>query len=65
MGPVELITQVAGSVPRGEVVIIESGDHSFVPLKRTGLTLDDTMGTAVDAVVVWLERAVAQAGGGT
>jgi uncharacterized protein len=65
MGPVEFITEVAGSVPRGEVVIIESGDHSFVPLKRTGLTLDDTMGTAVDAVVVWLERVVAQAGGGT
>ncbi|MFO7699223.1 MAG: alpha/beta fold hydrolase [Acidimicrobiia bacterium] len=65
MGPVGLITQVAGSVPRGEVVIIESGDHSFVPLKRTGLTLDDTMGIAVDAVVAWLERAIAQAGGGT
>ncbi|HSJ70382.1 MAG TPA: alpha/beta family hydrolase [Acidimicrobiia bacterium] len=65
MGPVELITEVARSVPRGEVVIIESGDHSFVPLKRTGLTLDDTMGTAVDAVVGWLDRVVAQAGGGT
>lgn len=65
MGPVELITEVAGSVPRGEVVIVESGDHSFVPLKRSGLTLDDTMGTAVDAVAVWLERVVAQAGGGT
>lgn len=65
MGPVEMITTVAGSVPRGEVVIIESGDHSFVPLKSTGLTLEDTMGTAVDAVVAWLARATDQAGGGT
>ncbi len=65
MGPVELITEVAGSVPVGEVVIIESGDHSFVPLKSSGLTLDDTMGIAVDALVPWLERAAVQAGGGT
>lgn len=65
MGPVDLIRGVAGSVPLGEVVIIDSGDHSFVPLKRTGLTLEDTMRTAVGAVAAWLERAVDQAGGGT
>ncbi len=65
MGPVELITEVAASVPRGEVVIIESGDHSFLPLKSTGLRLDDTIGIAVDAVGAWLERSIAQAGGGT
>ena len=51
MGPSELITAAAASVPDGRYIPIESGDHSLVPLKRSGRTLEDSMATAFDSSV--------------
>ncbi len=54
MGPATAIGEVAESVPRGRVVLIEDGDHSFVPRKASGLTLDDNLDAAIDAVDAWM-----------
>ena len=50
MGPADLISAAASSVPNGRHIPIEAGDHSLVPLKRSGRALDDSMETAWDAV---------------
>jgi len=50
MGPPDLIRAAAASAPDGRYVPIESGDHSLVPLKRSGLALEDSMATAFDEV---------------
>ena len=50
MGPPHLIAAAAGSVPDGRYIPIESGDHSLVPLKKSGLVLADSMRTALDEV---------------
>jgi predicted alpha/beta-hydrolase family hydrolase len=50
MGPSNLIGAAATSVPDGRYIPIEAGDHSLVPLKRSGRTLEDSMTTAFDAV---------------
>jgi hypothetical protein len=57
LGPQDLITAVAASVPNGTSEIVESGDHSLVPLKRTGRTLDDSFRQAVDAISDWIDAA--------
>lgn len=53
MGPNALVSRVADSVPNGQFVSIESGDHSLVPLKRTGRTADDALREACAAVDRW------------
>ncbi|MDA2978237.1 MAG: dienelactone hydrolase [Actinomycetota bacterium] len=53
MGPNMLVKQVAASVPSGQFVSIESGDHSLVPLKRTGRTLDDALEEACGSIDRW------------
>lgn len=58
LGPVDLITDVAAGVPGGTLVVIDSGDHSFVPLKATGLSLDDALDSAVSATNDWLSDSV-------
>ncbi|MGI9529909.1 MAG: alpha/beta family hydrolase [Acidimicrobiia bacterium] len=58
LGPVDLVTDVAASLPSGTLVTIDSGDHSFVPLKATGLSLDDSLDTAVKATNEWLSGSV-------
>ncbi|MGI9643641.1 MAG: alpha/beta family hydrolase [Acidimicrobiia bacterium] len=58
LGPVDLVTDVAASVPSGTLEVIESGDHSFVPLKATGLSLDDALDTAVSATNAWIAGSV-------
>jgi hypothetical protein len=50
MGPADLISAAAAAVPDGRYIPIESGDHSLVPLKRSGSTLEDSMSVAWDAV---------------
>jgi hypothetical protein len=53
MGPENLIAEVAASVPNGTVEFIDTGDHSLVPLKRTGRTVDDSITQAVSAIEAW------------
>lgn len=53
MGPTELVASVAASVPLGALVAIDSGDHSLVPLKKSGRTLDDSLIEATNAIVAW------------
>jgi len=62
MGPNDRVKAVAASVPNGTFVAIESGDHSFVPLKKTGMTLDDSLDAAVGSISAWWD---AQTGSGT
>jgi predicted alpha/beta-hydrolase family hydrolase len=50
MGPRTMIEDVAGAVPDGRVVIVDHGDHSLVPLKRSGATLDDSFAIVVAAM---------------
>jgi predicted alpha/beta-hydrolase family hydrolase len=50
MGTADLISAAAASVPDGRYIPIEAGDHSLVPLKRTGRTLEDSMAVAFDTV---------------
>jgi predicted alpha/beta-hydrolase family hydrolase len=47
MGPRTMIEDVADSVSDGRVIIVEHGDHSLVPLKRSGATLDDSFAIVV------------------
>ncbi|MCL1595429.1 MAG: alpha/beta hydrolase [Actinomycetia bacterium] len=54
MGPTEAIEKVAGAVPSGSVLLIDTGDHSLRPLKRTGRTIDDSLDTAVVAMESWI-----------
>ena len=58
LGPVDLVRPVADAVPGGTLVVIESGDHSFVPLKASGRTLDDSLDVAVAATTEWIARIV-------
>lgn len=54
MGPTDLIRQVAASVPAGRVVIVPSGDHSLVPLKASGRTLEDSLDAVTDEIAAWI-----------
>ncbi len=54
LGPRDAIASVASSVPNGAAVFIEEGDHSLVPLKATGRTVDDSLDTAADAIGEWM-----------
>ena len=54
MGPAPAITSVAGAVPNGTMVFIEDGDHSLVPRKKSGRTLDENLDAAVEAVEGWV-----------
>jgi hypothetical protein len=54
MGPEGLIASVADSVPRGTVEFIDTGDHSLVPLKKTGRTVDDSIAQSVAAIDTWI-----------
>ena len=54
MGPERLISDVAASVPDGTSEFIESGDHSLVPLKKTGRTVDDSIAQSARAIDAWI-----------
>ena len=54
MGPEKLIAEVAASVPNGTVELIDTGDHSLVPLKKTGRTIDDSIAQSVSAIDEWI-----------
>ena len=56
MGPRMMIEGVADAVPDGRAVIVEGGDHSLVPLKRSGATLDDSFAIVVDSICDVVER---------
>ena len=43
MGPLDLISAVAASVPVGRVEVVATGDHSLKPLKSSGSTLDESL----------------------
>jgi predicted alpha/beta-hydrolase family hydrolase len=53
MGPVDLVREVASSVPEGRFIPVDGGDHSLVPLKRSGRTRDDSLDEATAAIVDW------------
>ena len=54
MGPVDLIAEVAASVPNGTTEFIDTGDHSLVPLKKTGRTVEDSIAQSVSAIETWI-----------
>lgn len=54
MGPKGLIARVADSVPDGTTEFIDTGDHSLVPLKKTGRTVDDSIAQSVRAIDAWI-----------
>ena len=56
MGPIDLITEVAASVPDGTTEFIDTGDHSFIPLKKTCRTVNNSIAQAVAAVTTWISR---------
>lgn len=58
LGPVDLVADVARAMQAGTLVVMESGDHSFVPLKSSGLALEDALDRAAAATVDWIERSV-------
>ena len=53
MGPNDLVERVASSVPDGRFIAVDGGDHSLVPLKRSGRTLDDALDNATAAIAQW------------
>lgn len=53
MGPNQLVASVATEVPNGTFVAVDGGDHSFVPLKSSGRTIDDTMDESSKQVAAW------------
>jgi hypothetical protein len=53
MGPIDLIASVAASQQDATMLAIDGGDHSLVPLKRSGRTVDDTLDEAVAGVTDW------------
>jgi predicted alpha/beta-hydrolase family hydrolase len=53
MGPNDLVSQVAASVPDGTFVGVDAGDHSLVPLKATGRSLDDSLDFAASTIASW------------
>jgi len=53
MGPQALISDVVASVPDGTTEFIDTGDHSLVPLKKTGRTVDDSIAQSVSAIETW------------
>ncbi len=55
MGPTDLVATVAASVPDGRLVTIDDGDHSLVPRKATGRTVDDSLDEAVAAILAWMQ----------
>lgn len=54
MGPEDLIARVAASVPNGSTEFIDTGDHSLVPLKKTGRSVDDSISQSVNAIEAWV-----------
>jgi predicted alpha/beta-hydrolase family hydrolase len=56
MGPEQLIVEVAGSVPAGTVEFVETGDHSLVPLKKTGKSIDHSVMQSVAAIDAWISN---------
>jgi uncharacterized protein len=66
LGPIDLVTDLASRVPHGSAVVVAGGDHSLVPLKSSGRTVEDTLDGAADAMTAWMAAiAGGQAGGGT
>ncbi|MCZ7533525.1 MAG: hypothetical protein M5U23_08990 [Acidimicrobiia bacterium] len=53
MGPSDLVEAVAASVPNGSYAPIADGDHSLVPRKSTGRTLEDSLDLACEIVDAW------------
>lgn len=58
MGPTDSIALVAGSAPRATAVFIDDGDHSLVPRKKSGRTLDENLDAAVEAFRAWATSAL-------
>jgi hypothetical protein len=55
MGPPALIVSLAGRVPNGRVVQVDSGDHSLNPLKSSGLSLADVLPSVAASTRGWWE----------
>lgn len=60
MGPLDLLEPVVDAVPDGRLAVIDDGDHSLVPRKATGRTVDDSLDDVVDIMVTWMaDRGIA------
>jgi predicted alpha/beta-hydrolase family hydrolase len=54
LGPEDLIAAMCASVPNGTCFFVQDGDHSLVPLKRTGLTIEDSLGAVAAEFSQWV-----------
>ena len=57
LGPIDLVESVSQRVPNGELVVVPDGDHSLVPRKASGRTLDDSMELAASETTRWIDDA--------
>ena len=53
---------IEGLGPRATLHVVDGGDHSLVPLKRSGLTLEDVLAEVARVTRRWIDGVVAQAG---
>lgn len=54
LGPIDLMRNVASSVPSGAMLEIEEGDHSLRVPKRTGRSNEEVLGEVAGAVRAWI-----------
>ncbi len=60
LSPPTLIAEIARSVPRGTLEVVDDGDHSFKVPKRAGKSNEEVLGEIVAATGRWIGRAVEQ-----
>lgn len=53
MGPLDRLRPTVAAIPTARLVEVDDGDHSLVPRKASGRTLDDSLDEAVAAVDAW------------
>jgi len=53
---IDLITQVVDDLPKGQIHVIDDGDHSFNVPKRAGRTKDEVWTDIVDAVAAFVAQ---------
>ena len=53
---IDLITQVVDDLPKGQIHVIDDGDHSFNVPKRAGRTKDEVWTDIADAVAAFVAQ---------
>lgn len=54
LGPKDLIARACASVPHGTCFFVPEADHSLVPLKRTGLGVEDSLNSVAVKMRDWM-----------